>query len=133
MRSAQAWEQTPDDTECFEIMPKDFWALAHNWQATWQETKLVLNSRRETPNSSLQTSTFKGHFVDGDWRAVLPGQDFETVLLGFEHHIPRNEFVDSVAIEVTHAEDVVIGSAWHLPAYIAYKVKWLQHPIDLCK
>jgi hypothetical protein len=40
MRSAQAWEQMPDDTECFEIMPKDFWALTDKWQQMWTATEL---------------------------------------------------------------------------------------------
>jgi hypothetical protein len=36
MRSAQPWEQLAGDAECFEIMPKDFWALADKWQRMWQ-------------------------------------------------------------------------------------------------
>jgi hypothetical protein len=37
MRSAQPWEQILD-AECFEIMPKDFWALSDKWQQMWQAT-----------------------------------------------------------------------------------------------
>jgi hypothetical protein len=35
MRSAQAWEQV-SGAECFEVMPKDFWALSEKWQQMWQ-------------------------------------------------------------------------------------------------
>jgi hypothetical protein len=35
MRSAQPWEQLAGDAECFEVMPKDFWALADKWQQMW--------------------------------------------------------------------------------------------------
>jgi hypothetical protein len=37
MRSAQAWERIPNNAECFEIMPKDFWTLAEKWQELWKE------------------------------------------------------------------------------------------------
>jgi hypothetical protein len=36
MRSAQPWERIPDNAECFETVPKDFWALSDKWQQLWQ-------------------------------------------------------------------------------------------------
>jgi hypothetical protein len=36
MRSAQAWERIPNNAECFDILPKDFWSLAEKWQQLWQ-------------------------------------------------------------------------------------------------
>ena len=35
--SAQAWERIPNNAECFEIMPKDFWSLGEKWRQMWQE------------------------------------------------------------------------------------------------
>jgi hypothetical protein len=36
LRSAQAWERIPNNAECFDITPKDFRALAGQWQQMWQ-------------------------------------------------------------------------------------------------
>ncbi len=36
MRSAQAWERIPNNAECFEIMPSDFWSLVGKWQRLWR-------------------------------------------------------------------------------------------------
>jgi hypothetical protein len=36
MRSAQAWERIPNNAECFEIMPSDFWSLVGKWQQFWR-------------------------------------------------------------------------------------------------
>jgi hypothetical protein len=35
MRSAQAWEHI-SGAECFEVMPKDFWALGEKWRQMWE-------------------------------------------------------------------------------------------------
>jgi hypothetical protein len=35
MRSAQPWEQMPNDTEWFNIMPKEFWSLADKLRSRW--------------------------------------------------------------------------------------------------
>jgi hypothetical protein len=35
--SAQAWERVPNNAECFEIMPADFWSLAEKWRQLWRD------------------------------------------------------------------------------------------------
>ena len=35
VRSSQPWLQFAGDAECFEVMPKDFWALSDKWQQMW--------------------------------------------------------------------------------------------------
>lgn len=36
LRSAQAWQRIPNITECFDILPKDFYSLSEQWQQLWQ-------------------------------------------------------------------------------------------------
>jgi hypothetical protein len=35
--SAQAWQRIPNNAECFEIMPGDFWSLADKWKQLWRD------------------------------------------------------------------------------------------------
>jgi hypothetical protein len=35
MRSTQPWERI-SDADCFDTLPKDFWALAEKWQQMWK-------------------------------------------------------------------------------------------------
>jgi hypothetical protein len=37
LRSAQSWERVPNNAECFESLPKDFWSLAEKWKLLWQQ------------------------------------------------------------------------------------------------
>jgi hypothetical protein len=96
----------------------------------WQQNRSCSQVVTTEPNSSFRTTS---HFVNYDWRAALPSQDFETVLLGLEHHLPRDQLIDSVAIKITKGEHIVVGGACLHAAYVPDKVKWLQHPIDLRK
>ncbi len=35
--SAQAWQRIPNNAECFEIMPNDFWSLSDKWRQLWRD------------------------------------------------------------------------------------------------
>jgi hypothetical protein len=37
LRSAQAWQRIPNVSECFDVLPKDFYSLGEQWQQMWQQ------------------------------------------------------------------------------------------------
>jgi len=39
--SAQAWQRTLNNAECFDAVPSDFGALARRWQDLWREVETI--------------------------------------------------------------------------------------------
>jgi hypothetical protein len=41
LESAQAWQRTLNNAECFDAVPSDFGALARRWQDLWREVETI--------------------------------------------------------------------------------------------